>query len=242
MKHPHTSLHARRRRTTAFALCLLPLLLLLPLTPTLTDARAAHAAEAAQQEQPQQPLAQPQPPQPAQDDHARHRPEPAPARFVRTVASYAPPDVMLIDMNGEKVALASALGGDEPIMLQFIFTTCPTICPVMSATFAAAQDRLAAGAGKVRMISISIDPEQDTPPRLREYARKFKAGSRWLFLTGEADDIAAVRKSFDAYGNNKMRHEPLTFLRLSPGKPWVRLDGLMSATQLLAEYKRLITE
>ncbi|HZG53819.1 MAG TPA: SCO family protein [Pyrinomonadaceae bacterium] len=230
MQHPHTSIHARRRRT-AFALCLLPLLL--TLTPPLPDARAAHAAEAAQKEQRQQP------PPPAQDDHAHHRPKPAPERFLRTVASYTPPDVMLVGMNGEKVALASALGGDEPIMLQFIFTTCPTICPVMSATFAAAQDRLAAGSEKVRMISISIDPEQDTPPRLREYARKFKAGSRWLFLTGEADDIAAVRKSFDAYGNNKMRHEPLTFLRLSPTAPWVRLDGLMSATQLLAEYKRL---
>lgn len=205
------------------------LLLLVLMARPLPDTQAA-GTDAAQQ-------------QPAQDAHIhQHRQTPAHERFTRTVASYMPPDVTLVDMNGEKVALASALGREGPVMLQFIFTTCPTVCPVMSATFAAAQDRLGAEPGKVRMISVSIDPEQDTPPRLREYARKFKAGPRWLFLTGDSDDIVAVRKSFDAYGNNKMRHEPLTFLRASPGKPWVRLDGLMSAAQLLAEYKRLIAE
>ena len=204
------------------------LFLLLLMTPPLPDARAAYA-DAAQQKQT------------AQDAHVHHQqPQPAPARFTRTVAYYTPPDVTLLDMNGEKVALASALEREGAVMLQFIFTTCPTVCSVMSATFSTAQDRL--GTGKVRMISVSIDPEQDTPPRLREYARKFKAGTQWLFLTGDVDDIVAVRKSFDAYGNNKMRHEPLTFLRAAPGKPWVRLDGLLSAAQLLTEYKRLIAE
>ena len=77
---------------------------------------------------------------------------------------------------------------------------------------------------------------------LLEYARKFKAGPQWIFLTGDLEKIVAVQKSFDAYRGNKMRHEPLTFLRAAPGKPWVRLDGLMSAAQLLTEYKRLIAE
>lgn len=208
----------------AFAL----FLLLLTPCPHL-DARAADAVAAQRQT--------------AQDAHVHHRqPQPAPERFTRTVAYYTPPDVKLLDMNGERVALASALGREGAVMLQFIFTTCPTVCPVMSATFSAAQDRIGTERAKVRMISISIDPEQDTPPRLREYARKFKAGPQWLFLTGDADDIVAVRKSFDAYGGNKMRHEPLTFLRAAPGKPWVRLDGLMSAAQLLTEYKRLSAE
>ena len=162
--------------------------------------------------------------------------------FTRTVATYEPPDVTLMDMNGASVRLASALKYDGPVLLQFIFTTCPTVCPVMSGTFSAAQGRLGEDLARVRMISISIDPEQDTPERLREYARKFKAGRQWLFLTGDLDQIVAVQKSFDAYRGNKMRHEPLTFLRAAHGKTWVRLDGLMSATQLVAEYRRLTSQ
>lgn len=165
---------------------------------------------------------------------------PAPASYTRTVAHYETPDVTLVAMDGTKTALASALNHDGPVMLQFIFTTCPTICPVMTSTLSAAQDRLDADLGKVRMISISIDPEHDTPERLRAYARKFKAGKEWLFLTGSIGDIEAVQKAFDAYRGNKMRHEPLTFVRATKTGPWLRFDGLMSATQLVAEYKLLV--
>jgi len=142
-------------------------------------------------------------------------------------------------MDGTSIALASALKHDGPVMLEFIFTTCPTICPVMSSTFSAAQSKLGDDLARVRMISISIDPEHDTPERLRQYAQKFKAGPQWLFLTGKTEDIASVQKAFDAYRGNKMRHEPLTFLRAESSEPWVRLDGLMSATQLVDEYKQL---
>jgi protein SCO1/2 len=123
--------------------------------------------------------------------------------------------------------------------LQFIFTTCPTICPVMSATFSAAQEKFGPDLDRVRMISITIDPEQDTPARLGEYARKFKARRQWLFLTGKMESVIAVQKAFDAYRGTKMRHEPLTFLRAGPGQPWVRLDGLLSAAQLFDEYQKL---
>ena len=171
-------------------------------------------------------------------DHT-HNASAVPARYTRTVARYEPPDVMLVSMDGTKIVLASTLKQDGPVMLQFIFTTCPTICPVMSSTFSTAQDKLGDDLGKVRMISISIDPEHDTPERLRDYARKFRARRQWLFLTGSTEDIAAVQKAFDTYRGSKMWHEPLTFLRAAPAEPWVRIDGLMSSTQLVAEYKLL---
>jgi len=167
----------------------------------------------------------------AHDGHAA----PPPARYTRTVAPYAPPDVTLVDAEGESVTLGAALDHDGPVLLQFIFTTCPAVCPALSGTFAAAQERLE----DARMVSISIDPEHDTPPRLAEYARRFDAGPRWRFLTGELDDVDAVRKAFAAYVPNKMRHQPLTFLRGSPSAPWVRLDGFLSAAELVAEVRRL---
>jgi protein SCO1/2 len=156
--------------------------------------------------------------------------------YSRSVESYQVPPVMLTDSNGRQVSLPSLINRDGPVMLQFIFTTCTTICPVMSATLAASQSQLEGA----HMISISIDPEHDTPARLQEYARSLKAPPQWQFLTGRAVDIVAVQEAFRANRGNKMRHLPLTFLRASLDQRWVRLDGLTSAAQLIAEYHRLV--
>ncbi len=150
--------------------------------------------------------------------------------------SYRVPPVTLIDSNGRQVALPSLVDRDGPVVFQFIFTTCTTICPVMSATLAGAHSKLKG----VRIVSVTIDPEHDTPARLQEYARSLKASPDWFFLTGNIADIIAVQDAFRANRGNKMRHVPLTFLRASREQPWVRLDGLMSATQLLSEYHRLV--
>lgn len=157
-------------------------------------------------------------------------------RYVRSTANIALQPVTLIDAQGERVPLVAALGSSRPVVLQFIFTTCPSVCPALSATLAAAQGELGESA---RLISISIDPEFDTPARLREYARRFNAGPRWRFLTGSREDVAAVQKAFGAYRPNKMWHAPLTFLRPASGESWVRLAGPMSAAELVAEVRRL---
>lgn len=175
----------------------------------------------------------------------RHHAAPPPAeaaRFSRSVAAYRVPAVELVDAGGRRVALAEALAADEAVMLQFVFTTCPGICPALSGTFAAAEDRLAAdpALAGVRLVSISIDPEHDTPERLAEYAHRFGAGPRWTFLTGGRDDVLAVQRAFDADRGSKMRHEPATFLRAADGGEWVRLDGFPSPAELVAEARRLV--
>jgi protein SCO1 len=157
-------------------------------------------------------------------------------RYVRSEVRISTPAVTLIDSRGERVSLAAVLDPPGPVVLQFIFTTCPSICPLLSSSLAGAQGELGEGA---RLVSISIDPEYDTPARLREYARRFKAGPRWRFLTGGREDVEAVQKAFGAWRVNKMSHQPLTFLRAAPGAPWVRLAGPVSAADLVAETRRL---
>jgi protein SCO1/2 len=103
----------------------------------------------------------------------------------------------------------------------------------MTQVFAEVQQQLGADAAQVRMVSISIDPEQDTPARLREYAARFKAGPQWQFYTGTAAASIEVQKAFDAYRGDKMNHVPLTLLRPAPGQPWLRLEGLSSPDTLL---------
>jgi protein SCO1/2 len=160
--------------------------------------------------------------------------------YARSVATYALPDAKLVDMDGKPFALHADLDGGDPVMLNFVFTTCSAICPVMSATFAQVQQRLAKEGDRLRLVSISIDPEHDTPARLREYATKFGAGPRWRFVTGSAEASLAAQRAFDVYRGDKMGHDPVTLMRAAPGEAWVRLDGFASAPELIDEYRRLV--
>lgn len=162
-------------------------------------------------------------------------------KYTTTQQSYQVPEVNLLTTESEEVALASLLNADDtPVLLNFIFTTCPGICPVMSATFSQFQQQLGTEANsKVRMISISIDPEYDTPALLKEYAKTYQAGPQWHFLTGRLEDVIAIQKAFDIYRGAKMNHDPVTFLRASATAPWTRIEGLTRGVDLLAEYQQL---
>jgi protein SCO1/2 len=175
----------------------------------------------------------------AHEDHHAHHMHAMQQKSARTVKAYDIPDIPLVGMDKSKTSLRAELDGGKPVMLNFIFTSCTAICPVMSATFSQVQKALGPEREKLRLVSISIDPEHDTPERLKAYATKYGAGPEWRFLTGTAADVVAIERAFDAYRGGKMNHVPLTLLRASPGAPWVRLDGFASADDLVREYRAL---
>lgn len=108
----------------------------------------------------------------------------------------APPDVKLIAADGKAIALADFRG--RAVAITFIFTRCPLpdFCPRMSGHFAEAQRLLAAG-DKWHLLSITIDPEYDTPERLAAYAQRYEADpARWTFATGEPAEIARLSEFF----------------------------------------------
>ncbi len=179
----------------------------------------------------------------AQDEmeyHHHHVMENVSDAYERSVASYDIPDVRLVDMNGRESSLRDGLNGSEPVMLNFIFATCNAICPVMSATFRNVQEALGEESSKVRMLSISIDPANDTPAKLKEYAERFHAGPNWQMLTGRIEDSIAVQRAFGVFRGDKMSHTPVTFLRAKgANSQWVRLDGLVSAEEIIKEYRNL---
>lgn len=163
-------------------------------------------------------------------------------QYKRSAQAYEMPDVILRNQMAQKINFAELMDYDGPVLLNFIFTSCATICPVMSATFGQTQEDLAAIDDSYLMVSISIDPEYDTPSRLREYAELHAARDNWVMLTGQFDDIFTVVRAFDAIykGENKMYHRPLTFLRASKAAPWLRLEGLLGSEELAAEYSKLL--
>jgi protein SCO1/2 len=112
----------------------------------------------------------------------------------------------------------------------------------MSAIFASVQTELGDDSTRLRMVSVSIDPEHDTPQALKAYARRFQAGPQWAFVTGSLDDIIAVQRAFDADRGDKMNHAPLTLFRATPQAQWVRYDGFATAAELVKEYRSTLPD
>jgi protein SCO1/2 len=104
------------------------------------------------------------------------------------------PAFALTDSRAEQVSSSTLRGA--PWVADFIFTSCPGTCPIMSAQMARLQRTLAQrGITGVRSVSFSVDPKNDSPEVLREYAARFAADpQRWLFLTGERESLYALIK------------------------------------------------
>jgi protein SCO1 len=166
-------------------------------------------------------------------------PAPAAARILTSTRSYEIPAIQLVRDDGKAVSLREEMNDDRPVVLNFIFTTCISVCPLLSQTMAQFDAKLGPDRKGVHLMSISIDPEEDTPARLREYARKFHAGPEWQHYTGTVEASLAAQRAFGVFRGDKMSHVPVTFLRIAPGGPWTRMDGLVTPDQLLAEYRSL---
>ena len=158
-------------------------------------------------------------------------------KYKRSVEKYTIPDVVLTNQDGKKVRLESLLNGDTPVVLDFIYGTCTTICPVLSAGFVNLQNKAGAANQNVRLVSITIDPENDTPKVLKEYLKRYRAKADWDFLTGSRADINTVMRAFNAYIPDKMSQYPLNMIRSPKDGTWVRLFGIMGSREFWDEYQ-----
>jgi protein SCO1/2 len=153
---------------------------------------------------------------------------------------YNVPSITLVRADGHRIDLKNELDDGRAVVMTFIYTTCTSICPVISQTLEQLQNELGPQISHVHLVSISIDPENDTPARLREYAAKFGAGPQWQYYTGTVDASIAAQKAFNVYREDKMNHNPVVLLRAAPGKPWLRVDGFATADELLHSYQELV--
>ncbi len=149
------------------------------------------------------------------------------------MVDYKLPQIQLVREDGKNVSLIEELNDGRAVVMNFVYTTCTTICPLTSKTFSELQDMLGTERNQVHLVSISIDPEQDTPEVLSRYAHKFGAGPQWHFYTGTVDASVAAQQAFGVYLGSKMEHNPVTFIRAAPGSPWLRIDGFAKSDELL---------
>ncbi|HTP66717.1 MAG TPA: SCO family protein [Geobacteraceae bacterium] len=160
-------------------------------------------------------------------------------KYKRSIESYTPPDVVLVNQDGAKVRFKNYIETDKPVVLDFIYGTCTTICPVLSAGYFSLQKRMGSDVQKVRLVSITIDPENDTPKVMKEYLARYHAKPGWDFLTGSRSDIDRIMRAFNAYIPNKMSHYQLTLIRSPKDGKWTRIKELISGSDLFAECKEM---
>jgi len=105
------------------------------------------------------------------------------------------PDVSLIDQHGNAISLASLKG--KPVLIDFIYTSCASTCPVLTSKMVAIARELGPALGAITIVSITLDPEHDGPAQLAAYAKSQGADSNsWRFLTGKPADIDQVLAAF----------------------------------------------
>jgi cytochrome oxidase Cu insertion factor (SCO1/SenC/PrrC family) len=168
-------------------------------------------------------------------DEAPAPPSDFPGRIVDETAlsSLNIPDIPVLDQNGKQLNFYRDLVKGKTVAINFIFTTCTTICPPLTATFRRVQQDLAQTTPAAELISVSVDPATDTPQRLRDFAEKFKAGPGWTFVTGDKVEIDSLLKAFGVAVADKNDHTPMILIGNDAAGYWTRAYGLSSPTTLI---------
>jgi protein SCO1/2 len=150
------------------------------------------------------------------------------------ISSQTIPDVELVDQHNRKVHFYSDLVKGKVVAISTIFTTCTTICPVIGAKFSSLSRMLAAEErGKVTLISISVDPEVDTPELLDEWSRRSGTpGPDWILLTGTKADVDKLLKALQLFTPDKQEHAPGVLIGADGAGDWARPSASYSALQL----------
>lgn len=171
----------------------------------------------------------------AQHEHHQHMATaPAPeAPAAVAVDGLKVPDVTVVDQNGKARHFYTDLVKDRVVAVNFIFTTCTTICPPMGANFAKLQKVLGDRVGRdVHLISVSVDPTIDIPERMKLWGQKFGAGPGWTLVTGDKAEITRLLKAMGVFTASISDHTPLVLIGNDASHRWTRAYGLAAPTKL----------
>jgi len=154
-------------------------------------------------------------------------------------------NIWLTTQHGERVRFYDDLVRDKVVMINFMYTTCPKICPGMAARLARFNNLLGERAGRdLNMLSISIDPEVDTPDKLKRYWEIFGSRPGWLFLTGDYDEIDNLRHDLGVYDPDpvidadRTQHAGIVTFGNDRTNRWAALPALSNLQDLARAVRR----
>jgi protein SCO1 len=179
----------------------------------------------------------------AQENKACH----SSSKKERQVLKAAIPDVEVLNQEGKKIHFYRDLVKGKVVVINFIFTTCTAICPMAAHTFSKIQnltlDRPGNRIGKdFHLISISIDPENDTPERLRDWGLKFKARPGWTFITGNKLEIDKLVRALTGNTARKGMHAPYVLIGNDDQQTWTSTSSLTSPSKLISVINKVVSK
>ncbi len=152
-------------------------------------------------------------------------------------------DVMLVDQDGREHRFYSDLLQGRVVVIGSFFATCTGACPAMAKTYKKIQDWLGDRQGKeVFLLSITVDPEHDTPQRLKEFAQEFGARPGWIFLTGSKENVSLALQKLGSFVENKEAHNNLLFIGNEPTGLWKKAFGLAPSEELIPIVRSVLED
>jgi protein SCO1 len=152
-------------------------------------------------------------------------------------------DVVLVNQNGEKMRLYSDLLEGKTVIINSFFATCQGSCLPLNRNLQKVQEALGDRLGKdARIISISVDPTVDTPPRLKEYAKKLDAKSGWYFLTGDKESVEFALKKLGQFVENKQDHMNIFIIGNDRTGLWKKAFGLAKSEEIVKVVDSVIND
>jgi protein SCO1 len=175
--------------------------------------------------------------------HEAHHPTPVDASSKPARVSLR--DIHLVDLDGMPVRFKSEAVGNRIVVVDFIYTSCTTICPMTSTIIGKVQDRLMETLGEgfgrdVKLITLTVDPATDTPERLKDYAANFGSPAGWLWLTGDKPQVNKVLIGLGAYAVDFTRHSGAVLVGDAQSDDWIRLYGIPDPGDIVDHVKRLL--
>lgn len=162
----------------------------------------------------------------------------------RKAADYQP-NVTLFTQDGKSVRFYDDLVKGRVVLINMIFTTCGSICPPMTANLVKVQRLLRERLGprldkEVRILSITVDPETDTPAVLKQYAARYETGPGWYFLTGKKADVDALLAKLGSEDPDKNRHSGMLLLGNDAARTWRKVFAMSAPDDIAGAVEKML--
>lgn len=168
---------------------------------------------------------------------------PGPADAAPSAAARWFTDTLLVDQDGRQRRFYSDVLKGHVVVISSFFTECAAVCPVIQGTMAKLQDALGERLGRdAFLVSLSVDPKNDTPERLKDYARRMQARPGWIFLTGEPEALGAVLYKLGYKTEDRDAHSTIVLIGNEPKQYWKKAMGLADAKALVPLVEEVLRE
>lgn len=152
-------------------------------------------------------------------------------------------NVELIDQDGTPRRLYDDLLEDKIVVINTIFTECTGVCPVMSKTMQRLQEHVGGRLGKdVHLLSITVDPANDSPQELKKMAARFDAQPGWYFLTGSRENVELALGKLGGYVEDREAHNTIMIMGNLKTGLWKKALGLAGSDKILPIFESVLND